>query len=191
MDISKKFGGMTQKVRGLTDRGRDLAEKSRSMLKPPPVIFGSPRQLALEPDTSWWYVPVFIKPQTMHRKSLANCRVVLISLEGGNSALNMRWVRANARNSVPDITLEDGQLYFVPFAARKESAANRIAVITNEGFIIRKKVAMQMRAGRSQWVLRVENADGNWESGVYELVVPAPDRGNGHFTLEMRYDGLD
>ena len=53
------------------------------MLKAPPVVFGAPRQLGREPNTSWWYVPVFIQPQAVHKNALEHCRVNLVSYDGG------------------------------------------------------------------------------------------------------------
>jgi hypothetical protein len=41
-------------------------------------------------------------------------------------------------------------------------------------------------------VLRVENEEGSWESEhAYVLTVPPASQGNGHFTLEVRYEGLE
>ena len=185
MDFSKKFGEMSEKVKGLADKGK-------SMLKPPPVIFGAPRQLASEADTSWWHVPIFIQPQAMHRKELEKCKVKLISFEGGGTALDMRWRTKDAKEPVSEITLTEGHLFLVPIAARKEAGNKRVAIITNESFLAEKKVKMQLPPGKSKWNLRVENEDGKWESEhSYVLMVPPADRGNGHFVLEVRYDGLN
>lgn len=193
MDFSKRFGGMTDRVKDLAEKGRELADRGKSMLKPPPVIFGAPRQLASEAKTSWWHVPVFIQPQTMHKKELQKCRVKLVSLEGGGgAALHMRWRTKDAKEPVSEITLTEGRLFLVPIAARKEAGDKRVAIITNESFLAEKKVKMQLPAGKSKWLLRVENEDGNWESEhSYVLLVPPADQGNGHFVLEVRYDGLN
>lgn len=193
MDFSKRFGGMTDRVKGFAEKGRELADRGKSMLKPPPVIFGAPRQLASEAKTSWWHVPVYIQPQTMHKKELQKCRVKLVSLEGGGgAALNMRWRTKEAKEPVSEITLTEGRLFLVPIAARKEAGDKRVAIITNESFLAEKKVKMQLPAGKTKWVLRVQNEDGNWESEhSYVLLVPPADQGNGHFVLEVRYDGLD
>lgn len=181
---------MPEKLSGLKDNGRYLASRSQqSLLKVPPVVFGAPRQLARELHTSWEYVPVYIQPQSLHKKALAHCRVKLISFGDDRVALDMRWVELNGKDSADQITLLGNQLYFVPIAARSEPAANRHTIITDESFIARKKVVMQLRAGKSRWSLRVENSEGKQESSLsYELTVPPPDQGNGHFTLEARHN---
>ena len=80
MSITGKFDDMTEKVKGLTDKGRYLATRSQqSLLKVPVVVFGAPRQLAHESHVSWWYVPVYIQPQSFHKKALEHCRVKLVS----------------------------------------------------------------------------------------------------------------
>lgn len=192
MDFAKNLGGMSKKVKELADRGRAVAGKGKSMLKPPPVIFGAPRQIATDADTSWWHVPVFIQPQAVHRKELENCRVKLLSFDVGGAALDMCWRRRDGGKPVSAITLAEGELYLVPVAARKVSAGRRVAIITNQRFLAQKKVTTQLPAGMSNWVMRVENDHGNWESGhSYALLVPPADRGNGHFTLEVRYTGLN
>lgn len=193
MGITGKFDDMTEKVRGLTDKGRYLASRSQqSLLKAPSVVFGAPRQLAREVHVSWWYVPVYIQPQSFQKKALEHCRVKLVSFNDSKAALDMRWIELNGNDSADQLTLLGNHLYFVPIAARSESATNRRAIITNESFIARKKVVMQLRAGKSRWVLRVENSDGTQESShSYELTVPPPDQGNGHFTLEVRYNALE
>ncbi len=192
MDITNRFGSVTEKVRELTDKGKGLAARTNSMLKVPPLVFGAPRQLAREPNTAWWYVPVFIQPQAMHKKRLEHCRAKLVSHDGGGAVLDMRWVELNGNDSADQLTLLSNSLYFIPVAARSESSQNRSAIITNESFIARKKVAMQLRAGRSRWALRVEYANDYQESAhSYELTVPPPNQGNGHFTLEVRYDDLE
>ncbi|MDX1513889.1 MAG: hypothetical protein R3174_09120 [Gammaproteobacteria bacterium] len=191
MDFSKKFGGMSDKVKELAEKGKGLAERGKSMLKPPPVIFGAPRQLASEADVSWWHVPIFIQPSTMHKKELENCRVKMVSFEGGGAALDMRWRTKDSKEPLAEVTLTEGRLYLVPIAARKE-AGKRAAIITNESFLAEKKIKLQMPAGKSKWVLRVENKEGKWESEhSYVLMVPSSERGNGHFVLEVRYDGLN
>ena len=192
MDITRKLDDMTEKLRGLTDKVRYFASRSQSILKVPPVVFGAPRQLARESHTSWWYVPVYIQPQIIHKKALEDCRVKLVSFDGGRAVLDMRWVELNGNDSADQLTLLGNHLYFVPIAARSESTTDRVAIITNESFIARKKVAMRLRAGKSRWSLRVENSDGNQESShSYELTVPPSDQSNGHFTLEVRYNTLE
>ncbi|HEX9582895.1 MAG TPA: hypothetical protein VGB36_00125 [Gammaproteobacteria bacterium] len=191
MEFSKKFGGMTDKMKNLAERGKGLAERGKAMLKPPPVIFGAPRQLASDADVAWWHVPVFIRPTTMHKKELEMCKVQLVSFEGGGTALDMRWRTKDSKAPVREVTLTEGRLFLVPVAARKETG-NRAAIITNESFLNEKKVKLQMPAGKSKWVLRVQNKDGKWESEhSYMLLVPPADRGNGHFVLEVRYEGLE
>ena len=86
MDFASRLGGMGGKVRELADRGKELSEMGRSKLLLPPVLFGAPRQLATDPGTSWWHVPVFIRPLAMHRKELERCRVKLIACDSGASA---------------------------------------------------------------------------------------------------------
>jgi hypothetical protein len=192
VELPKNLVGMGEKVKELAGRGKALAAKGKSMLKPPPVIFGAPRQTATDADGSWWHVPVFIQPQAVHRKELENCTVKLLSLDGRGAALDMCWRRGVRGEPVSAVTLAEGELYLVPVAARKESAGRRVAIITNQSFLAHKKVIRQLPAGISDWVLRVENADGSWESHhSYTLLVPPADRDNGHFTLEVRYAGLD
>ena len=193
MELPKKIGGMGEKVRALAGRGKGLAERGSSMLRPPPVIFGAPRQTATDADLSWWHVPVFIQPQAIHRKRLENCRVKLLSIDGGGgSTLDMCWRTSIAEEPVSVSTLVDGGLHLVPIVARKAAGGRRVAIITNQTFLAHKKVMRQLPPGISNWVLQVENADGNWESGhSYALLVPPPDRDNGHFTLEIRYAGLN
>ncbi|HEY5701232.1 MAG TPA: hypothetical protein VIT83_04005 [Gammaproteobacteria bacterium] len=191
MDFAKKFGNMSDKVKELAEKGKGLADKGKSMLKPPPIIFGAPRQLASEADVSWWHVPLFIQPTTMHKNELVDCSIQMVSFEGGGAALDMRWRTKDAKEPVSKVTLTEGRLFLVPIAARKE-AGKRNAIITNESFLAEKKIKLQMPAGKSKWVLRVENQDGKWESEhSYVLIVPPADRGNGHFVLEVRYDGLN
>jgi hypothetical protein len=183
MKFYEKLGDVSEKMRGLASRGK-------AMLKPSPVVFGSPRQIDSASDVSWWHIPVFIDPTAMHRPTLDNCRVQLIP-DGGTAPLNMRWRIKNSSNTVATATLEEGQVYLVPVAARKE-AGKRTAIITNEIFLVKKTAKWAMPPGKSKWSLRIHNEDGEWESAhSYVLLVPKPDWGNGHFLLEVRYDGLD
>ena len=111
--------------------------------------------------------------------------------DGGTAPLNMRWRIKNSTNTVATATLEEGQVYLVPVAARKE-AGKRVAIITNEIFLVEKTAKWAMPPGKSKWSLRIHNEDGEWESAhSYVLLVPKPDWGNGHFVLEVRYDGVD
>ncbi len=192
MDLASKLGGLTRKVDGLVGTGKRLADKGKSMLKPPPVVFGAPRQLASDPATSWWHVPVFIQPQTMHKKSLPGCKVKLVSSEGGGTAMDLCWRTESGEGPTREITLAEGRLYLVPVAARKESGDRRVAIITSDSFLAHKQIRMQLPPGQSRWLLRVEGDDGSWESEhSYLLHVPPADRGNGHFTLEVRYKDLN
>jgi hypothetical protein len=103
----------------------------------------------------------------------------------------MCWRRKNDGQPVHAITLAQGELHLVPVAARKESADRSVAVITDQIFLDQSKVKLQLPAGVSNWVLRVENGDGQSERDHgYALQVPPAGRGNGHFTLEVRYAGL-
>ena len=182
MDFSKQFGDMSEKMKG-------LASKGKSMLKPPPVIFGSPRQMATEPDLSWWHIPVFIQPTALQKKSLEDCTVQLVPYDGGGAALDMRWRTKDAGAPVKKATLEEDRVYLIPIAARKE-AGKRLAILTNETFLAEKKAKWTMPPGKSKWTVRVSNEDGKWESEhSYVLFVPPADRGNGHFILEVRYEG--
>ena len=183
MNISEKFGDVSNKMRGLASRGK-------AMLKPPPAVFGSPRQVGEASDVSWWHIPVFIEPTAMHRPTLDNCRVQLIP-DGGTAPLNMRWRTENSGDTVATATLEEGRVYLVPIAARKE-VGKRVAVLTNEIFLVEKKAKWTMPPGKTKWSLRIYNDDGEWESAhSYLLCVPEPDWGNGHFLLEVRYNGLN
>ena len=49
-----------------------------------------------------------------------------------------------------------------------------------------------MPPGQSSWKLQVRSEDKEWESAhTYLLKVPSAESSNGHFTLEMCYEGLD
>lgn len=184
MAISTKLGDMSQKVKGLASRGR-------AMLKLPPVIFGSPRQMGTDASLSWWHVPIFIQPSGLQQRALENCVAFLASNDGTGSPLRMRWRTKDSRNAVTVATLEEGRLFFVPIAARKDHG-NRAAIITNESFFAEKKAKWIMRPGKSKWTLRVQCEAGKWESPhSYELIVPNPETGNGQFVLEVRYDGMN
>ena len=183
MKFHEKLGDVSEKMRGLASRGK-------AMLKPPPAVCGSPRQLGSASDISWWHIPVFIEPTAMHRSTLENCRVQLVP-HGGTAALNMRWRTRNSGETVATTTLEEGRIYLVPVAARKE-AGKRVAIVTNEIFLVEKTAKWSMPPGKTKWTLRIHNDDGEWESPhAYVLVVPEADWGNGHFLLEVRYDGLN
>lgn len=184
MAITSKFGGMSEKMKG-------LASKGKAMIKMPPVIFGSPRQLGSDASLTWWHVPIFIQPTGLQHRRLETCIVFLAPYEGEGSPLRMRWRTKDSRNAVTTATLEEGQLLFVPFAARKDKG-NRAAIITNESFFAEKKAKWTMRPGQTRWTLRVQNEDGKWESPhSYLLMVPNPATGNVQFRLEVRYQGLD
>lgn len=183
MALASKFGGMSEKV-------KDLASRGKAMIKLPPVIFGSPRQMGANSSLSWWHVPIFIQPTGLHQKKLESCVVFLAPYEGEGSPLRMRWRTKDSRNAVTTATLEEGRLFFVPIAARKDQG-NRAAIITNESFFAEKKAKWTMRPGQTRWTLRVQNADGKWESPhSYLLMVPDAAVGNVQFMLEVRYDGL-
>ena len=184
MAISARFGGMSEKMRGLASRGK-------AMLKTPPVVFGSPRLMGNDPSLSWWHVPIFIQPTGLQQKKLENCVVFLAPYEGEGSPLRMRLRTRDSSNAITTATLEDGRLLFVPIAARKD-AGNRAAILTNESFFAEKKAKWTMRPGLSRWTLRVQNADGKWESPhSYALIVPDSSRGNAQFVLEVRYEGMN
>ncbi len=184
MALSSTFGGMSEKMKGLASRGK-------AMIKLPPVIFGSPRQMGSDPSLSWWHVPIFIQPTGLQQRKLDTCVVYLAPYEGEGAPLRMRWRNKNSANAVTSVTLEEGQLFFVPLAARKDTG-NRAAILTNESFFAEKKAKWTMRPGQTRWTLRVHNEAGKWESPhSYLLVVPQPDKGNAHFSLEVRYHGVD
>jgi len=184
MAITSKFGGMSEKMKGLASRGK-------AMIKLPSVIFGSPRQMGTDPALSWWHVPIFIQSTGLQQKRLDTCVVFLAPYEGEGSPLRMRWRTKDPRDTVTTVTLEDGRLYFVPIAARKDTG-NRATIITNESFFAEKKAKWTMRPGETKWTLRVQNPDGKWESPhSYLLMVPNPTIGNAQFMLEVRYDGMN
>lgn len=183
MEFASKFGGMSEKMKGLATRGK-------AMLKLPPVTFGSPRQMGTDPSLTWWHVPIFIQPTGLQQKRLENCVVFLAPFEGNGAPLRMRWRTSDSRNAITTATLEEGRLFFVPVAARKDNGT-RATIITNESFFVDKKAKWTMRPGKSKWTLRVQSENGKWESPhSYVLIVPNPANGNGQFILEVRYDGL-
>lgn len=183
MAISTKFGDMSAKMRGLASRGK-------AMLKLPPVIFGSPRQMSADPSLSWWHVPIFIQPTGLQQKRLENCVAFMAPYDGTGSPLRMRWRTNDSSNAVTVATIEEGRLFFLPVAARKDHG-NRAAIISNESFFAEKKAKWIMRPGQSKWTFRVQCEDGKWESPhSYLLIVPNPETGNSQFLLEVRYDGM-
>ncbi len=184
MALTNTFGGMSEKMKGLASRGK-------AMLKLPPVIFGAPRQMGTDPSLCWWHVPVFIQPTGLQQKQLDTCVVYLAPYEGGGSPLRMRWRTKDSLNAITAATLEEGKLFFVPFAARKDQGT-RSAIITNESFFAEKKAKWTLRPGQTRWTLRVQNEGGKWESPhSYLLFVPDASQSNARFILEVRYDGLD
>lgn len=184
MAFSERFGGMSERMKGLASRGK-------AMLKTPPVVFGSPRLMGNDPSLSWWHVPVFIQPTGLQQKKIDNCVAFLAPYEGEGSPLRMRWRTRDSSNAVTTVTLEEGRLFFIPVAARKDTG-NRAAILTNESFFAEKKAKWTMRPGQSRWTLRVQNTEGKWESPhSYALVVPNPEMGNVRFLLEVRYEGLN
>lgn len=183
MSISAAFGDMSERM-------KDLATRGKAMLKPPPIIFGSPRQVGADPLLSWWHIPVFIQPTTLQQKQLENCIVTLAPYTGQGSPLRMRWRTRDSSVAMTAVTLEEGRLYLVPVAARKENG-QRAGIITNESFFVDKKAKWIMRPGKTKWTLQVKNDAGNWESEhSYVLNIPPPDQGNGRFSLEVDYEGL-
>ena len=160
------------------------------MLKPPPVIFGSPRQVGSDPALSWWHIPVFIQPTTLHRRQLEDCVATLAPYTSQGAPLRMRWRTRDSGAAETTMTLEEGRLYLIPVAARKEKG-QRAGIITNESFFVEKKAKWVMRPGKTKWTLQVQNESGKWESEhTYVLNIPPPDQGNGHFVLQVDYENL-
>jgi hypothetical protein len=184
MLVSNRLGDLSGRMRGFASRGQAL-------LKPPPIHFGAPRQVAVDPGLAWWAVPLFIEPGAMHQKLLEACRVEMVPIESGSMRMRMCWRTADSTNTRVTQTLDEGRLYLVPVAARKESAS-RQGIITNETFLAEGKAKWAMPPGRTRWKLAVISGEREWESThVYVLTVPPPDRSNGQFTLEIRYESFE
>lgn len=182
MEISTKLGELTDKMRGLSSRGQSLLK--------PPVRFGGPCKITPEPAVSWWHVAVFIEPAAIHLKTIEASTVRLVPVDGTSLPIDMRWRTKGSLETHREITLEDGKLYLVPVAARKE-AGQRATILTNESFLAKGKAKWLMPPGNWQWRLQVRSQDNSWESAhTYFLKVPPATSNNGHFTLEMRYEGL-
>jgi hypothetical protein len=155
----------------------------------PTPHFGAPRQQSKEDDLSWWHIPVSIGLRApWHRRSIEHCTVHLVSTDGAGLPIKLRWRLGNSKAGMPEANLEYGRTLLVPVVARRETG-DRVAVVTNETFLVDRKAKWRLPSGRYHWKLEVRSQDRKWESPhFYFLRVPSERYGNGHFTLEIRDD---
>jgi hypothetical protein len=161
----------------------------------PKIKFGSPAQRAKYDLESFWHIPV--KPDTASRnapRSYPDCKVFLDRYESGaiKEKLRMCWGDMTFESPRDFAELVEGRVTLVPVAWRTESGDDRRGFFADARFAKDRRdrtSAIPSNHRKYRFRLRVVGRNFEVESPHFYLVRCPKIRSNGHFVVEMEYEG--
>ena len=161
---------------------------------PPVVVFGSPVQRSKEEAESLWHIPA-----TLHRSyrvgptTLDDCAFYLDEYEGNECVISMPLMVGDVSfTSLQErVQLVTDRVFLVPVAWRSEKDGDMCGYITDTRYFIHKKRFHLLSPDRKKHRYRLRVKYGNQSQispHFYLLRVPTISS-NGHFVLEIEYEG--
>lgn len=163
---------------------------------PPIINFGSPVQRSKNEKESLWQVPVVIYPRILRKigpATLPGCFFYLDAYEGDKCTNRILLSVGDVAfsNPTPLGNLIAGEVALVPIAWRSEEIGEKCGFIADRRFFEKKERAYPLPPDRKKRRYRLRVKSGRWERQsphFYLLRVPES-ASNGHFVLEIEYEG--
>jgi hypothetical protein len=160
---------------------------------PPRVHFGSPVQRSKDQNICYWHIPISLQRcLKIGPGELPHCHVYLDRLDGDRitEKIKLHWGDAWFGVTGESATLTT-QVLLVPICWRSNADNNRIAYIADGRFISDREKAYPLQPDRKKHRFRLRIKSGkksNISLHVYQVRVPDV-TDNGHFTVEIEYEG--
>jgi hypothetical protein len=173
-----------------------VANWLRLNLMPPRIDFGSPVQRAKSELESFWHVPIKLHPRWwIGTSSLVNCRAYLDVYEGGHCKERIRlcWGDQTYKEREDYEHLRRGHVSLAPVAWRTELGEDRNGYFADARLV---KSDQQERVHpisntrvKYRFRLRIKSETFWAESPHFYQVRCPPISSNGHFIVEIEYEG--
>ena len=168
-------------------------------LMPPSIHFCSPVQRSKSESESFWHVPIRVFPKLfgwVGPRTITGCDVYLDLYRGGacTEKIRLGWGDAPFGAFSPRENVSGGYVWLVPVAWRSEIGDDRKGYFTDTRFIVDRQSSNRFHPivnNRSKHLfkLRMKNGAFMKESPhFYQVRCPAS-VSNGHFTVEIVYEG--
>lgn len=158
------------------------------------VVFGSPVQRWKKEGESLWHIPVTIRPWLKFGPAgIDDCAFYLDEYEKGEivDKISLAVGDAAFQNVSERVQLVKDRVFLIPVAWRSESDESMNGHITDTRFFGKGERAYPLSPDRKKrrYRLRVKYGKKKQESPHFYLLRVPKTRSNGHFVLEIEYEG--
>lgn len=163
---------------------------------PPVIDFGSPVQRQKDEADCHYHIPIKIYPCLLKKigpATLGGCWVFMDRYNGSNliDRIRLCWGDAAFESTREEVALRKEHVVLVPIVFRSEKDNERRAFITDSRYFLKNERPYPLDANRSKHRFKLRVKSGGFEStspNFYIIRVPVG-RSNGHFTVEIEYEG--
>ena len=166
-------------------------------IMPPRIRFGSPVQRGKAAGESFWHIPIEICPWLFGHigpAKISPCQIYLDRFVGGQIADKIRlgWGDMHFEEPRLEEMLKSGRPLLVPIAWRSEAGDDRNAYWADLNFVRKsREYNRSIPADRQKNKFRLRVKFGRWRRSsphFYMVRVPS-NQSNGHFSVEIEYEG--
>jgi hypothetical protein len=162
---------------------------------PPVIRFHSPAQRSKDEAISFWHIPISIERRfKIGPGILPGCRVYLDRFEGGivSNRILLQWGDACFGGQVGErATLTVHEILLVPICRRSENDESGEAYIADSRLLSNTESAYPLQPDRrkNRFKLRIKSGKKEFVSPYTYLIRVPKKKGNGHFVVEIEYEG--